>query len=46
MLQKENEWKEKMQKMESEHKKQLESVKKEVEQAETDKQLISKSYES
>ena len=46
VLQKENEWKDKVSKIETEHQEQMEALKKEVEQAQTDKQLISKSYES
>ena len=46
MLQKEKVWKEKLALAEEEHQKELAKMRKEVEQAEVDKQLISKSYES
>lgn len=44
--QKDIEWKEKVGSIEKEHGEKIVSLKKEVEQAQNDKQLISKSYES
>jgi phage host-nuclease inhibitor protein Gam len=46
VLQKENEWKDKVNQIEKDYKLKLDTLKKEVEQATSDKQLISKSYES
>ena len=46
VLQKENEWKEKLSVIEKDYKKQIETLTKDVDSAQTDKQLISKSYES
>jgi hypothetical protein len=46
VLQKENEWKEKVSVMEKDYNKKIETLTKDVEQAQNDKQLISKSYES
>ena len=45
-MQKENEWKDKVKVIESSHTDKINEMKKEVEQAQNDKQLISKSYES
>ena len=45
MLQKENEWKEKMAQQESTHTETVDQLKKDLEQAQLDKQLIGKSYE-
>ena len=46
VLQKENEWKEKLKKIEKEHEEKIQALTKDVESAQNDKQLISKSYES
>lgn len=46
VLQKENEWKEKVAVIEKEYKQKIEDLKKDVESAQNDKQLISKSYET
>ena len=46
VLQKENVWKEKVVAIENGFKDKMEALQKEVEQAQQDKQLISKSYES
>ena len=45
VLQKENEWKDKVAKMEKYFKVKEDALKKDVDQSQTDKQLISKSYE-
>lgn len=46
VIQKENEWKDKVIQLEKDFKAREEALRKEVDQAQTDKQLISKSYES
>lgn len=45
VLQKENEWKDKMIKIEKDFRAKEEALKKEVDQSQVDKQLISKNYE-